>query len=491
MNIGNKQTNILKKSKNHNPNYLATVCKIENIQPIPDSTQLAKTIVNGYDIIVPRNITIGTIVIYFPMESSLSQKYLSANNLYNLSEYERNANKDIVKDFLIKAQNATDELEKKQALQLANSNVGFFNKYGRVRMIKLRGQYSQGFIAHTESLENAYKELKGINWEELVGVQFDQIGDDIICKKYVPTKPTNINNNNQSQFHRAMRKLSRFNKLIPGEFMFHYDTVHLREHLTDLNPDDVVEISVKMHGTSVVISNILCNKKLSLINKIKKFFKIPIISKEYSNIYSSRRMIKNLYIDNPKGFYDIDIYGCVNRDFSKFLLEGMTVYGEIVGYLENSQQMIQKNYDYGCAPGNWKFIPYRITTTNEDGTKKEWSVGDVWRWTNMIMNENPDLKDKLLPIKILYRGKLSELYKDIPIDQNWHNNLLERMKHDSDNFGMELNEPLCIHKVPREGIVIRIKNDKIPRAWKLKTEKFYIKEAKSHDNGEIDMEENS
>ena len=54
---------------------------------------------------------------------------------------------------------------------------------------------------------------------------------------------------------------------------------------------------------------------------------------------------------------------------------------------------------------------------------------------------------------------------------------------------MELDKPLCKHKVPREGIVIRVEDDLFPRAWKLKTLRHYGKEAEQHDRGEVDIEE--
>ena len=53
---------------------------------------------------------------------------------------------------------------------------------------------------------------------------------------------------------------------------------------------------------------------------------------------------------------------------------------------------------------------------------------------------------------------------------------------------MEMNEPLCRNKVPREGIVIRKNDDKIPEAFKLKCVKFLTRESKLIDNGDVDIE---
>jgi hypothetical protein len=53
---------------------------------------------------------------------------------------------------------------------------------------------------------------------------------------------------------------------------------------------------------------------------------------------------------------------------------------------------------------------------------------------------------------------------------------------------MELDEPLCNNKVPREGICIRIDDDPIAECFKLKTFAFLKKEQLKMDAGEIDME---
>jgi hypothetical protein len=63
------------------------------------------------------------------------------------------------------------------------------------------------------------------------------------------------------------------------------------------------------------------------------------------------------------------------------------------------------------------------------------------------------------------------------------------MKKDKDLILMELDEPMCKNKVPREGVVVRIVGDKFSRAWKLKSLRHYGKEAEAHDKGEVDMEE--
>lgn len=483
-------TSLLKQSKDANPNYLATICKIGETSPIENADRLVKTVVNGYDIIISKDYKPGDIVVYFPVETSICEKYLSANNQYERGEFERNANAEEVKNLIEKAENADEDRAAEYAAQI-KSMCGFFNKNGRVRILKLRGQYSQGFIAGIDSLVKYNSELAKEDWNELIGTQFNFVGDEEFCWKYIPpVKEVHSGGGNQSFWKKRMKHLNRFDRIIAGQFTFHYDTKMLAEHIKELSPDDIVTITVKVHGTSVIIANVLCNRKLSIFEKVKKFLGFKVVEKEYGNVYSSRSVIKNQYINpDAQSFYNSDIWGCVNRDFSKFLTQGMTVYGEIAGYLENSDKLIQPNHDYGCTRGHWKFMPYRITETDIDGNKKEWDVDKVYEWAKNLALEHPEVAEKLMPINILYYGKLGDLYPDLDTTQHWHENLLVRMKNDKDKFLMELDEPLCRNKVPREGIVIRKVGDETARAWKLKTLRHYGKEAEAHDKDITDIEE--
>ena len=503
-----------------NPNYLCTVCKIGEMFPIEGADRLVKTVINGYDIVIPKTHKEGDIVLYFPVETAICEQYLSANNLFEMSEFERNSNVEEVKEILIKMENLKeDDIEGHNALVAeAKSKCGFFNKHGRVRILKLRGQYSQGFVADVSTIVDMDATLADVDWESMVGCQFNEVNGIEFCKKYVPyvKERREHTRGDQSLWKRRMRKLKRFNRLIDGQFEFHYDTKMLAEHIGQLSPEDVVSITLKVHGTSAIFANVLTMKKSEhskaackreikkmlnlrycrLSHSQKEYLKKRYVenkmkpTKEYGNIYSSRSVIKNQYI-NPRAqsFYGSDIWACVNRDFSPYISNGMTVYGEIVGYLEGSQQFIQKNHDYGCKPGEWKFMPYRITETDEFGNKVEWDIDKVDEWTRNLVVMHPELANKTMFLTILYYGRLGDLYPDLDTETHWHNNLLARMKEDKDRFLMEMHEPLCKNKVPREGIVVRKVGDPLARAWKLKSRAHYAKECEAHDKGEVDIEE--
>lgn len=498
-----------------NPNYLCTICKIGETFPIEGADRLVKTVVNGYDIVVSKEMKEGDIVAYFPVETSICEKFLSANNLYERGEFERNANAEDIKALIVEAENAKTDEEGAEIMLKIKSMCGFFGKQGRVRILKLRGQYSQGFICGVDSLINFDPTLADVDWEDMVDTQFNYIGDTEFCWKYVP-KQKEVRHSGDRNWKRRMKAIKRFDRLIEGQFEFHYDTKMLAEHIREIGPDENVTITVKVHGTSVIIANVLCNKesefsksyakkrikgvmnlrgswvpnglKKKAMDRYVKFKTKPV--QEYGNIYASRSVIKNRYINpNKHDFYGGDPWGCVNRDFGPYLEKGMTVYGEIVGYVEGSQAMIQKNHDYGCKPGCWKFMPYRITMTDDYGNKTEWDIAQVDEWTRNIVAEHPELAEKVMFLTILYSGRFGDLYPDIDEHNHWHENVLARMKADRDKFLMEEDEPLCKNKVPREGVVVRIIGDKFARAWKLKTARHYAKEAEQHDKGEADIEE--
>lgn len=521
--------------KDANPNYLATICKITNLEKIEDSDHLCKINVNGYTIVASNDITIGDIIVFIPVECAVSSKYLSANNLYSIDNYFLNNNINEVKELLNKAE--TNSQLKKDFLDNAKSKVGFFDKKGRVRIIKLRGVYSEGFIAKVNTLEKYDKSLIGTNWENLIGTKFNFVGNDEFCKKYIVAEKESvqqINSDNKGFFKKRQKTLKRFDRIVPGTFFFHYDTVKLNETIGQLSPSDVVTISVKVHGTSAIFAHVPVKRKISFLERILKLFGKRIKEVEYGDVYSSRSVIKNKYItdQNKNSFYESNVWKEVDKLISPFIDKGMTVYGEIVGYLPNSNTMIQKDHDYGCKEGKWKFMPYRITMLCDDEVK-EWNLMDVDAWTRNLVKEHPSIENNIMQLTILYHGTLGDLYPDLlknnSEEYDWHQALLERLKNDKETFLMEEKEPLChlyekesddakakldeaiknkkskseikelknnyekiyTKRAPREGIVIRIDDDKFKRAWKLKTDAHFHRECIEHDNGDVDIEDNS
>lgn len=504
---------IFSKSEKFKEEYSVGVVRITTLNPIEGSDFLVQAMVNGFSIVVRKDeVKEGDILFYVMNESQLNADFLSKNDLFELSEAERNSNWKYVSSLL--EEGKTDEAKKQ---------VGFFNKHGRVKMIRLRGCPSMGFLFDLSSLIKWKPSLKGVNLEDYVGEYFDTIDGELFVKAYVPYIPPQ--RQSASKGEKRNKKIARFNRMIPGQFAFHYDTNQLNNNIWRITPDTDVTISVKIHGTSAIYANVLVKKpctityaqkvvrkaidlkirnltkqlkrtrfgtkKAKLIREIEYFKKIR---KEdyaigYGNVYSSRTVIMSQYINQKvtKGYYETDVWSEYNRLLKPFIPQGMIIYGEIFGYT-NGEKMVQKNYDYGCKVGENKLMIYRIVMNKEDGSKLELDVADVRKWTETFLKKNPELKDKILPIDILYNGKLSDLYPEIDRENHWNENVLEAMKKDKEHFGMEEREPLCKNKVYREGIVLRINNDPIAEAFKLKCDKFREYEGKLMDAGEVDIE---
>ena len=67
----------------------------------------------------------------------------------------------------------------------------------------------------------------------------------------------------KSAFNKKQKKLNTFDRLVPDQFKFHYDTVLIRKNPYALQPDDLIHLSSKWHGTSGISAYVLCKHPLS------------------------------------------------------------------------------------------------------------------------------------------------------------------------------------------------------------------------------------
>jgi hypothetical protein len=129
---------------------------------------------------------------------------------------------------------------------------------------------------------------------------------------------------------------------------------------------------------------------------------------------------------------------------------------------------------------------YRVTEMNsETGRYEDFEITDVIGFTNWLIETYPHLADKIMPFPLLYHGPAKDIYPELSTEDHWHQNLVMKMKGDSEKFGMDKNEPFCKNKVVREGLVIRIENDPIQEAFKVKCDKYWEQEKKDMDKGLI------
>ena len=477
---------VLSKSSKFVQEYCATVVQIGEINPIEGSDFLGMTLVNGFPIVVRKDqVKEGDIMVYCPIETQINSQFLRVNNLYGMDCYELNQNRLEVDNLL--NNNKREEAKKK---------CGFFNKHGRVKMIRLRGQASMGYLVTLKELENYIPKLSRYNFKDHIGEDFDELCEELFIQVYIP--PVKEGTPRNSRDGRRNKKLQKLSRIIPGRFSFHYDTQQLNRSMDHFNPDTLVDISVKIHGTSICLGNVLVKKpkvfKNKFINKIHSMLplKWQRIMEDYDLVYSSRTVIKNDDLNPNKGgvgYYSSDVWGEYGKLLKPYIPQGMEIFGEIFGYETDTSRMIQKGYDYGCKVGENRLMIYRIRTENEDGTHKEWNMKDICDWVKGLIRvlENDGIENKLINTPLLYSGTLHDLYPEISTETHWRENVLEALKNEK-RFFMEMDEPMNITKIPREGIVIRIQDDPVAEAFKLKCIKFLEKEAKNIDKGEVDME---
>lgn len=440
-------------SKNANINYVATFVKVDTFTPHPNADKLKLAIVNGCTISVSIDTQPG-IFIYFPLESRISDKFLSKNNLYR-----KTLNKNINPE-----------------------GNGFFEATGRVKCVKLRSLYSEGFIIPVESL-NVYGDVSDFVPE--IGMKFDTVEQDVIAKKYVI--PVVTKNGSKLSGQKQIRKYE--DVIVPNQFRFHPDTPKLKESLMILNKNDYIHISYKVHGTSAIFCNLLVNRDLKWYEKLFKW--IGINTTEYKTFCASRKVIKDPELNKKtiNNFYDFDIWNAALDVIKDHLHQGMTIYAEIAGYLPNGKY-IQKDYDYGCkfdstidytklTPSEmyqkelFKIYVYRITQTSPDGYVTEMSATDLQQYC---------ILHNLVPVPELWYGKMSEL---INSENDWQNEFVQNL---SIKY-LEKDCYVCKNKVPAEGVVIRIMKPKF-EAYKLKSLRFFERESKQLDSGEINIEDN-
>lgn len=440
-------------SEKANPNYLAKFVEISNIRKHPNADRLQVTTIDGNDVITGTDIKVGDNVVYFPLECAINKDFLSATNSFEDKE-----------------------------LNFEKDKKGFFNSKGRVRAVKLRGQPSMGYIVPVDVLFNWVNAITAsstnIYSSAYANREFDCFnnGDKpvIVCKKYI-NKQEKIDRNKEKQANQKY-KAKKVEKLIDNQFRLHCDTPQFGKNLFKFSPSDTIAITHKLHGTSGVFSKVLCKKKLTWYQKLFKKVGINIVDTHYDSVYSSRKVIKNKNYSDQEvtgGFYGEDIWGVVAKELDPFIEQGMTLYCEIVGYLE-SGKMIQPKYDYGCEEGKHDTYVYRITTTMPNGTVYEWSTPQIIEWC---------LKKGVKHVPLYYIGTAKDLFPTLDVDNHWQDDFLIKMKETY----LEKVDPICVNTVPDEGVCIRREGLEID-TYKLKSFAFLQHESAELDAGTVDIE---
>ena len=170
-----------------NENYAAVVVEIKTLIPLDGCDNVQAAIIMGNQIIVSKDVKVGDIGLYFPLECQLSKEYLSNNNLYGKPE-----------------------------LNIENTKKGYFNEKGRVRCQRFRGHKSEGLFMPLNSLDFIFSYSNGdLNLNDC----FDELYGIPICSKYIVKQSRTPG----SKSNKSTKKYE--SKLVENQFRFHQDTL--------------------------------------------------------------------------------------------------------------------------------------------------------------------------------------------------------------------------------------------------------------------------
>lgn len=227
----------------------------------------------------------------------------------------------------------------------------------RVRQIRIRGLASQGMIIPLEAV--AYH--LGIDSLRRVGTyEADQdLAADLGIVKYEPPEV------GPSHTPGGPRKV----KKDENPFFHKYNGLdNIKWYPDKFKPEENIVLQEKIHGTN---SRAACMPYVA--NTLwKKFKKLVGLAPTHEFCYGSNNVqLQNK--DGHTGYYGEDVYG---RVFDKLNVQskikpGETIFGEIYGH------GIQKNYDYGCMPGEHKFVLFDVKVLLESGDQKWLSPDEV------------------------------------------------------------------------------------------------------------------
>lgn len=423
---------MITKSDKHNPNYLCKIVIIDKLRKHNNADKLQIATIDFQDVVTGLDTKIGDIYVYFPVESKINKDFLSYTNSFRNKELNKEQNK-----------------------------TGFFEENCRVKAVKLRGEKSCGYIVPVLEVEK----WSNTTLIDLVNQEFDTINNILLVEKYL------VKAKHEPKLKQGQKP--QLSRLIEGQIHLHVDTENLRKNVHKLNPQDIVSITYKTHGTSWWVSNVLVKRKINLIEKILQKIGVNIKDTEYSHVYGSRKVVKNKSFEDPKNknhYFGYDLWKDIADSIGE-IPKGMTLYGECLGYTKDGG-FIQKGYDYNCLPNTFKLEVYRITQTNSDGIVTELTYPQIVEVCNKL---------NLTPSYLFYYGKLIDFYK-----YNSNEELIQFLEK-------EFNEKdcfMCSNKVPEEGIVLRKESLFNCESYKLKSFKFLEHETHEIDQGLSNIEDN-
>jgi len=413
-------------------NNCARIVKINHIEKHPNADNLQIVYLFGTQVITDMSAKQGDLVIYFDSNLQLSADYLKHNNLYRHNKL----NFDVKKE-------------------------GYFDDNGRVKAIRLRGEFSNGVLMPLKSLDFTGNIYDNNTYERdfQEGHEFTHWNNVEICSKYIVPIEIKSQGSNRNKTRKSKIKISPM-------FIEHWDTAQYmrNKHLIPYNT--IVYIEEKIHGTSNRTGNVLIKKELSFLERLINLIKgMDLFTPTFWKIVNGTR--RTIQSESSVGFHDNTMRDELKNKVAPLLYKGEEIYCEIAGY-EVSGKQIQKGFSYNTEPGQSRFFLYRVSHNNEDGVIIDLSREAVYARAKELDLESP------------------------PLLTTFHYTGTEYSKKKLDSLVLELcqGNSTLDSKTLREGVVIWFMN-KFGQ-WtclKHKSEAFLLKESKLKDEGVGDIED--
>lgn len=455
------------------------VIRVEHLRKHSNADRLQILSVFGTETCVDMSVRLGDIGIYFPTDLQLSEEFCGQNNL----------------------------LRKKD--ETGKNIGGFIDPIKRnVTTIRLRGEKSDGIYLPLRCLD-----YTGIDKETLtVGTTIDIVNGHEICRKFIPIVKTK----GEHKVNRVRKKKAPIAPL----FAEHADTEQLAYNLDAIHAGDLIEITLKMHGTSQRTGYLpkFVKYKRTLLDRILRREGTPVY--EWGYVSGTRRTVLETF---EGGFYGDNAFREPHaKQFEGKLHKGETVYYEVVGFTMTGQPIMSQAsnkktndkefikqygdttvFSYGCTPSGKKKefyrddvgtysmevqVPqsdcyvYRMTLTTEEGYVVEYDP-DYMRYRCEQMGV------KCVPV--FWKGYIPErraLMVNIETGETHEQTPGEWIQSKAEEF-YDGPDPIGKTHV-REGVVVRIVNAPKFSAYKHKNFNFKVLEGIAKVDAEApDMEE--
>lgn len=354
------------------------VVKITELRKHTNADRLQIATIFGNSVIVSLDTHIGDMGVYFPTDLQLSEEFCQVNDLVRRKD------------------------------EHGNQAGGYLDPNKRnIRTMKLRGEVSDGLYLPITCLAE-FTKVSDLN----IGDTIDTVNGHEICRKYIPHANT--------VRHTGAAPVKKAKANFAPTFYEHVDTAQLAYNLNAFKAGDIVQLTLKMHGTSGRTGYLpLIHHKQSLFDKI--FHRVGKEYKEYGYVTGTRRVV--LDATHTGGYYDDNSFREeMAKKFEGKLHKGEVCYYEIVSYQGPNGAPIMASgkvppeyraqygdvmeFSYGCKAENGynDEIPccdvyvYRMTMVNEDGYMVEYSPAEIrYRCEQIGVKYVPEFETFVIP----------------------------------------------------------------------------------------------